>query len=53
MPHFCPNCGADLKEGIAVEFWDAGDRIYHAWCRACEWAGDIIRVRRMVGYEAE
>ena len=52
MPEFCPSCGHSLEDGIAIEFWDAGNRVYHAWCRTCEWAGDIVRVRRMVGYEA-
>lgn len=52
LPRFCPNCGAGLGDGIAVEFWEASDRVYHAWCQSCRWAGDIIQVTRMIGYEA-
>ena len=52
MPRFCPSCGAALGDGIAVEYWQADDRVYHTWCRDCGWAGDIIRVKRMIGFEA-
>jgi hypothetical protein len=54
MPRHCPSCGAAVTggRGIAVEYWEADQRIYHTWCRACGWTGDIIRVRRMVGHEA-
>lgn len=51
MPRFCPECGRGIVDngGIATEFWRADDRIYHVWCRECGWAGNISRVRRMVG----
>ncbi len=52
MPHFCPHCGAELGTGIAVEYWQADERVYHTWCHGCGWTGDIIRVHRMVGFEA-
>lgn len=52
-PNFCPKCGEDLDGGIAVEYWEAEDRVYHAWCRSCGWAGDIVKVTRMIAYEAE
>ena len=55
LPKFCPHCGSalDADSGIAVEYWEAEQRIYHTWCKACDWAGDIIRVRRMIGHEAD
>lgn len=52
LPRFCPSCGSALSDGISVEYWEAEQRVYHTWCHGCGWAGDIIRVRRMVGYEA-
>lgn len=53
LPRFCPDCGAELTEAtsLAVEYWEADRRVYHVWCRTCSWAGDIIRVRRMIGHE--
>lgn len=53
MPHHCPDCGGflDLAHGIAVEYWEGDERVYHTWCGHCLWAGDIIRVRRMIGHE--
>jgi hypothetical protein len=54
LPRFCPDCGASISEesGMAVEYWRAEQRIYHVWCRACHWSGDIARVRRMIGPQA-
>lgn len=52
MPRHCPSCGAALGSGISVEYWQSDQRVYHTWCHDCHWTGDIIRVRRMVGYEA-
>jgi hypothetical protein len=54
MPRHCPQCAAALDPagGISVEYWEADQRVYHTWCRACGWTGDIIRVERMVGHEA-
>jgi hypothetical protein len=51
LPRFCPLCGAGLGDGISVEYWEADHRTYHTWCRSCGWAGDIVRVIRMVGHE--
>lgn len=55
MPRHCPNCGTNFAEfgGIAVEYWEADRRVYHVWCHSCDWAGDVTRVQRMVGPEAE
>ncbi|GIU91147.1 MAG: hypothetical protein KatS3mg011_0053 [Acidimicrobiia bacterium] len=54
MPHHCPACGFSLDGpgGIVVEYWEADRRMYHVWCKACRWAGDVVRVRRMIGHEA-
>jgi predicted RNA-binding Zn-ribbon protein involved in translation (DUF1610 family) len=54
LPRFCPDCGAaiDDESGIAIEYWRADQRLYHVWCRSCGWAGDIVRVRRMIGPDA-
>ncbi len=52
MPRHCPNCAANLADGISVEYWEASRRVYHTWCSDCDWAGDIVRVRRMLGHEA-
>lgn len=53
LPRFCPACGASLSsgEGISVEFWEGDARLYHTWCRSCDWTGDIIRTDRMWGHE--
>lgn len=55
LPAFCPKCGADILEngGISVEYWEADERVYHTWCHQCGWAGDIAKVHRMVGHEAD
>jgi hypothetical protein len=55
MPRHCPSCGGRIVEdgGIAVEYWEGDRRVYHTWCHRCDWAGDITRVRRMIGHEAE
>jgi hypothetical protein len=53
LPRFCPHCGSDLGSGICVEYWEAERRVYHTWCPHCRWTGDIVRVRRMVGYEPD
>lgn len=53
MPRYCPSCGSSLGDGISVEYWEAQDRVYHTWCHGCDWTGDIVRVRRMIGYEAD
>lgn len=55
MPRHCPSCGTNFAEfgGIAVEYWEADRRVYHVWCHSCDWAGDVTRVQRMVGPEAE
>lgn len=55
LPRFCPHCGRAIIEngGISVEYWEAEQRIYHTWCHSCGWAGDIARVYRVIGHEAE
>jgi hypothetical protein len=52
-PRHCPRCGASLLggAGISVEFWQGADRIFHTWCAACRWTGDIIPTAEMTGYE--
>lgn len=53
LPRHCPQCGDGLSDGISVEYWEAEERVYHTWCHGCGWTGDIVRVRRMIGHEAE
>ena len=53
LPRHCPGCGQSLDDGIRVEYWEGERRLYHCWCHACGWTGDIVRVRRMIGHEAE
>ncbi|MFL5797273.1 MAG: hypothetical protein ACJ77A_04990 [Actinomycetota bacterium] len=55
LPRHCPRCASvlDLETGISVEYWEGDRRIYHTWCQSCGWTGDIIKVDRMVGHEAE
>ena len=50
-PRHCPACGAPLDAGIVTEYWVAADRVFHVWCRGCGWAGDVIRVERVMGHE--
>jgi hypothetical protein len=51
-PRHCPRCGASLAgAGISVEFWQGTDRIFHTWCAACRWTGDIIPTTEMIGHE--
>lgn len=54
-PRFCPGCGGSVtgSEGISVEYWEADRRVYHTWCSSCGWAGNIVRIQRMVGHEPE
>jgi hypothetical protein len=54
-PRHCPRCGASLLggAGISVEFWQGPDRVFHTWCAACRWTGDIIPVTDMIGHEPE
>lgn len=54
-PNHCPDCGQKLviETGLAVEYWEGDDRVYHVWCSNCRWAGDVIRRHRMIGHEAE
>ncbi|MGH9304450.1 MAG: hypothetical protein ACRDZ5_08570 [Acidimicrobiales bacterium] len=53
LPRFCPHCGTGLSGsgGAAVEYWEGDRRVYHTWCHACGWAGDITGVGRVVGHE--
>ncbi len=55
MPRHCPRCAAalDPETGISIEYWQGDQRVYHTWCRSCGWSGDIIRVDRMIGHEAD
>jgi hypothetical protein len=54
LPRHCPRCAAELDvgTGISVEYWEADRRVYHTWCGACRWTGDIVPVDRMIGHEA-
>jgi hypothetical protein len=54
-PRHCPRCGASLAggAGISVEFWQGADRIFHTWCAACRWTGDVIPTTEMIGHEPE
>ena len=54
-PKYCPHCGSGIEEGggIAVEYWEGEQRIFHTWCGACGWAGDIVKVDRIIGHEPE
>lgn len=54
-PSFCPRCGAGVtgEGGLVVEYWTGDERVFHCWCRSCEWAGDVTSVERMIGHEAE
>lgn len=44
-PRHCPACGQSLQGGgsVTIEYWAARDRIFHTWCRACRWSGDVLR----------
>ncbi|MGI8516750.1 MAG: hypothetical protein ACR2ME_00130 [Acidimicrobiia bacterium] len=55
LPAFCPRCGVGIvdKGGIAVEYWQAEERIYHIWCHECGWSGDITKIHRMTSHETE
>jgi hypothetical protein len=35
-----------------VEYWHSDDRVFYTWCDECGFSGEIVRVYRMVGYEA-
>lgn len=54
-PRYCPRCGADLTggAGIAVEYWEATDRIFHTWCASCGWTGNIVPTEEMISHEPE
>ena len=54
-PRHCPNCGGAVTgaEGISVEYWEANRKVFHTWCNACGWAGNIVRIQRMIGHELE
>lgn len=52
-PRHCVNCGSpiDDESGMVVEYWESDRRIYHVWCGACGWAGDVVTIDRMIGHE--
>ena len=53
-PRFCPDCAAEMFDhGLVVEFWRAEQTVFHCWCASCGFAGEICRVNRYVGHEAE
>jgi len=54
-PRHCPRCGASLRggAGISVEFWQGTDRVFHTWCAACRWTGNITPVTDMIGHERD
>jgi len=53
-PRYCPSCANDLsgEGGLVVEYWNAENRVFYTWCDHCGFSGEIVRVYRMVGYEA-
>ena len=53
-PRYCPSCAGDLvsEHGLVVEYWNANNRIFYTWCDRCGFSGEVVRVYRMVGYEA-
>lgn len=49
---FCPHCGQPLDVTAFVqEYWAAQSRVFHLWCRACRFTGDVIPTERMLGVE--
>jgi len=52
-PRHCPRCGAALTAaaGIAVEFWEGDDRVFHTWCATCRWTGNIVPTTQMSAFE--
>lgn len=55
-PRHCPACGAVLAGGgIAVELWEAADRVFCTWCPRCRWSGEIrpSAGSGVVGHEPE
>ena len=54
-PRHCANCGSpiDDESGMVVEYWESDRRIYHVWCSACGWAGDVVTIDRLIGHEPD
>lgn len=53
-PSYCPRCGASLEgpRSLVQEYWVAGETVFHCWCRACSFTGDVVEVERIVTHEA-
>ena len=34
-----------------MEFWEGDARLFHTWCKTCDWTGDIIHTDVMWGHE--
>jgi hypothetical protein len=49
---FCPRCGAELDvQAFVQEYWTADARVFHCWCRACDFVCDVMPTERVVTHE--
>jgi hypothetical protein len=49
---FCPHCGRPLDvTDFVQEYWAAQTRVFHVWCRACQFTADVVPTKRMFGHE--
>ena len=51
---FCPRCAGrvDRPEAFVQELWVAEESVFHIWCPACGFAGNVVPTERRVGHEA-
>ncbi len=51
---FCPGCGASVEGPTAFvqELWVSQESVFHVWCPACGFVGNVVPVHRMIGHEA-
>jgi hypothetical protein len=42
----------DRPEAFVQELWVAEESVFHIWCPACGFAGNVVPTERMVGHEA-